>query len=63
MEPQQRKRFHGAAKGYYKKSMKIAWYDSLVNPLTEVAGIGMILTAIWSVVIWPLNKKRTFSVS
>ena len=37
-EPQERKRFHVRSKAYYKKAMKIARYDSLSHPLTEMHG-------------------------
>ena len=37
-EPQERKRFHVRSKAYYKKAMKIARYDCLSHPLTEIAG-------------------------
>jgi ATP-binding cassette subfamily B protein/subfamily B ATP-binding cassette protein MsbA len=46
MESQQRRRFHTSAKEYYRKSMKIAKYDSLVSPVTEIMGMGMIVLAI-----------------
>ncbi|HUT10015.1 MAG TPA: ABC transporter ATP-binding protein [Thermoguttaceae bacterium] len=45
-EPQQRKRFHIQAKKYYKKSMRIARYDSLVRPISEVMGIVAICLAL-----------------
>ena len=38
-EPYERKRFHFRAKEYYRKSMKIARYDSLSHPITEIMGI------------------------
>ena len=37
-EPQERKRFHGNNKRYYHKAMRIAGYDSLTHPMTEVLG-------------------------
>lgn len=46
MESLQRRQFHQCAKEFYRKSMKIARYDSLVSPLTEIMGIGMIVLAI-----------------
>ena len=39
MEPRERKRFHANSKEYYRKSMKIARYDSLAHPITEMLGI------------------------
>jgi len=47
-ERQQRRQFHQNSKAYYAKSMRIAVYDSLTHPLTEVLGIvaiGMALLA------------------
>jgi len=41
-ESQERKRFHENNKRYYKKSMRIARYDSLSHPMTEVLGIATI---------------------
>jgi ATP-binding cassette, subfamily B, bacterial MsbA len=38
-EPQERKRFHDNNKSYYHRAMKIARYDSLSHPMTEVLGI------------------------
>jgi len=45
-EPQQRKRFHTGAKKYYQKAMRIARYDSLVRPISEVMGIVAICLAL-----------------
>jgi ATP-binding cassette subfamily B protein/subfamily B ATP-binding cassette protein MsbA len=41
----ERSRFHRSAKQYYKRSMRIALYDSMVSPTTEVAGIFMAVAA------------------
>ncbi|MCE5302183.1 MAG: ABC transporter ATP-binding protein/permease [Planctomycetaceae bacterium] len=38
-EPRERKRFHDNNKGYFKKAMRIAGYDALTHPMTEVLGI------------------------
>jgi ATP-binding cassette subfamily B protein/subfamily B ATP-binding cassette protein MsbA len=38
-EPQERKRFYHRSKEYYSKAMRIARYDSLSRPITEVMGI------------------------
>ena len=46
MESRERGRFHQASKLYYRKSMKIAMYNSLVSPTTELMGIGMIVAAM-----------------
>jgi ATP-binding cassette subfamily B protein/subfamily B ATP-binding cassette protein MsbA len=45
-ERQERKRFHVRSKAYYKKAMRIARYDSLSHPLTEVMGILTICLAL-----------------
>jgi ATP-binding cassette, subfamily B, bacterial MsbA len=41
-ESQERKRFHQNNKSYYHKSMRIARYDALTHPMTEVLGIATI---------------------
>ena len=41
-ESQERKRFHDNNKRYYHKAMRIARYDSLSHPMTEVLGIATI---------------------
>jgi ATP-binding cassette, subfamily B, bacterial MsbA len=41
-ESQERKRFHDNNKSYYHKSMRIARYDSLSHPMTEVLGIATV---------------------
>lgn len=46
MERSERRRFHATSKKYYKKAMRIAAVDALVNPVTEVMGITIICTAI-----------------
>jgi len=38
-ERQERRRYHKNSKNYLKKAMKIAGYDALVHPITEVLGI------------------------
>ncbi|QDS96832.1 ABC transporter ATP-binding protein [Adhaeretor mobilis] len=45
-ESRERSRFHQQSKQFYRKSMRIAFYDSLVSPLTEMMGIGMIVAAV-----------------
>jgi len=44
-ESRERSRFHRTSKTFYKRSMRIALYDSLVAPTTEVAGIFIIVAA------------------
>lgn len=46
MEPYERNRFHQSAKQLFQKSMRIAFYNSLTSPLTEVLGIGIISLAL-----------------
>lgn len=46
MERAERIRFHRYSKKYYQKSMRIARYDSLTHPVTEVMGLAMISLAI-----------------
>ncbi|MGA2798207.1 MAG: ABC transporter ATP-binding protein [Thermoguttaceae bacterium] len=38
-ERQERRRYHKNSKNYFKKAMKIAGYDALVHPITEVLGM------------------------
>jgi ATP-binding cassette subfamily B protein/subfamily B ATP-binding cassette protein MsbA len=44
-ESRERSRFHRTSKQFYKRSMRIALYDSLVAPTTEMAGIGIVIAA------------------
>ena len=46
MERFERRRFHQASKNYYRKAMRIARYDSLTHPLTEVMGVVTISLAM-----------------
>ncbi|HEY4235688.1 MAG TPA: ABC transporter ATP-binding protein, partial [Lacipirellulaceae bacterium] len=45
MEPTERNKFQKSSMEYYRRQMKIATYNSLVNPVTEVLGIVMVLIA------------------
>jgi ATP-binding cassette subfamily B protein/subfamily B ATP-binding cassette protein MsbA len=45
-ESRERSRFHQTSKGFFKKSMRISLYSSLVSPVTEVSGICIIVAAI-----------------
>ena len=56
-EPFERWRFHLHSKAFYKKSMRIARYDSLVRPTTEVMGILTISIAILVGAYLVLNAK------
>jgi ATP-binding cassette subfamily B protein/subfamily B ATP-binding cassette protein MsbA len=46
MERRERRRFHYCAKTYYRKMMRIAFYDSLLHPLSEIMGIVTISMAL-----------------
>jgi ATP-binding cassette subfamily B protein/subfamily B ATP-binding cassette protein MsbA len=46
MERQERQRFHVTSKKYFKKSMKIGWYDAWTRPVTEILGIVIICLAM-----------------
>ncbi len=46
MERYERRRFHQTSKKVYKKSMRIAVVDAMVNPVTEVMGMTTICLAI-----------------
>jgi subfamily B ATP-binding cassette protein MsbA len=46
MERHERSRFHRTSKKVYRKAMRIALYDGLINPVTEVMGISAICLAI-----------------
>jgi ATP-binding cassette subfamily B protein/subfamily B ATP-binding cassette protein MsbA len=45
MEPSERDKFEKSAKQYYRRQMRIAMYNSLVNPVVESLGIAMVLLA------------------
>ncbi len=46
MERHERNRFHKTSKQCYRKAMRIALFDGLINPVTEVMGITTICLAI-----------------
>ncbi|MHB1037804.1 MAG: ABC transporter ATP-binding protein [Pirellulales bacterium] len=46
MERHERQRFHNNGKSYFRKAMRIAKYDSLTRPITEVMGIATICLAL-----------------
>jgi ATP-binding cassette, subfamily B, bacterial MsbA len=46
MESHERSRFHRISRQYYRRSMKIAFYDSLVSPLSETIGLIIIVAVI-----------------
>jgi ATP-binding cassette subfamily B protein/subfamily B ATP-binding cassette protein MsbA len=45
-EPQERNRFHRRSKEYFRKALKIARYDSLSHPITELMGILTVCLAL-----------------
>jgi len=57
MERYERWRFHAASKKYFLKAMRIARYDSLTRPLTEILGILTISTAMLAGAYLVLNQK------
>lgn len=46
MERYERRRFHQTNKKCYRKAMRIALFDGMINPVTEVMGISTICLAI-----------------
>jgi len=46
MERPERWRFHAASKNYYFKSLRIAFYNALSNPISELMGISIICLAL-----------------
>lgn len=46
MERYERRRFHQSSKKYYNKAMRIARYEALTRPVTEVMGVVTILLAL-----------------
>jgi ATP-binding cassette subfamily B protein/subfamily B ATP-binding cassette protein MsbA len=46
MEQFERNRFHGSAKEFFRKAMRIVFYNSLTKPITELLGIGVISLAL-----------------
>ncbi|MBC8353257.1 MAG: ABC transporter ATP-binding protein [Planctomycetes bacterium] len=57
MEGFERNRFHLSAKEFFRKSLKIAFYNSLTKPITEVFGIGAISLALVAGAYLVLNKE------
>jgi len=57
-ERQERRRFHKNSKNYLKKAMKIAGYDALVHPITEVLGI-LAFCIVMSAGAWLLLSNDT----
>lgn len=57
MERHERRRFHENSKKYYKKALKIARYDALTRPLTEIMGIASICVAIMAGAYLVINQQ------
>ncbi len=57
MEGFERNRFHQSAKQFFHKSLKIAFYNSLTKPVTEVLGIGVISLALVAGAHLVLNQE------
>jgi len=57
MESRERSRFHQASKQYYRRSMKIAFYDSIVSPLTESMGVVVIMGVVMAGGYLVLNNQ------
>lgn len=57
MESRERSRFHQVSKQYYQRTMKIAMYNSLVSPTTEIMGMGMIIAAMLAGGYLVLNQE------
>jgi len=57
MESRERSRFHQSSKQYYHRSMKIAFYDSLVRPITESIGVAIIVAVIMAGGYLVLNQE------
>jgi subfamily B ATP-binding cassette protein MsbA len=58
-ERQERRRFHTRSKQYYKRSMRIARYNSLSRPITEVMGIITICLALLAGA-WLVLSRQTY---
>jgi ATP-binding cassette subfamily B protein/subfamily B ATP-binding cassette protein MsbA len=56
-ERQERRRFHRNSKEIYRRAMKIARYDSLVHPLTEMIGVSAISLCILCGAYMVLNQE------
>jgi len=57
MERYERRRFHEGCKNYFRKAAKIARYDSLTHPLTEMIGVTIICLALLSGAYLVINKE------
>lgn len=57
MESHERSRFHRLSRKYYRRSMRIAFYDSLVGPLTETFGLVIIVGVVTAGGYLVLNQE------
>jgi len=57
MERHERRRFHKINKQCYRKGMRIAFFDGLINPVTELMGICTICLAILLGAYLAMNQK------
>lgn len=57
MERSERWRFHAISKKYLRKAFKIARYDSLTRPMTEVMGVATVCVALLAGAYLVLNEK------
>lgn len=57
MEQFERRRFHQISKKYFQKAMKIARYDALTRPLTEVLGVITICLALLAGAYLVINQE------
>ncbi len=57
MERYERKRFHQTSKKVYRKAMRIALFDGLINPVTEVMGISIICLAVLAGAYLVMNQE------
>jgi ATP-binding cassette subfamily B protein/subfamily B ATP-binding cassette protein MsbA len=57
MEGFERNRFHLSAKEFFRKSLKIVFYNSLTKPITEILGIGVISLALVAGAYLVLNQE------
>ncbi|HET6880211.1 MAG TPA: ABC transporter ATP-binding protein [Pirellulales bacterium] len=58
MERSERWRFHQVSKKYLKKAMRIARYDSLTRPVTEIMGMMTVCVAILAGAYLVLERKN-----
>ena len=56
-ESRERSRFHHDSKQLYRRTMRIAFYDSLTSPMTELLGIVMIIAVVLAGGFLVLNQQ------